>query len=111
MDYRIAMIQQHLSVCQFLVNQIVESTMVEYVGEKGSNQKPHDGQYSRYGYNPGGSRGSGTYNAIGTGGGWWNSTQSSTTDAWLRYLENASGYVARANYAKRIGFSVRCVRD
>lgn len=52
LDYRIAMIQQHLSICQLLVNQIVESTIQEYVGEKGSHQKPHDGQFSRYGYNP-----------------------------------------------------------
>ena len=56
-DYRIAMIQQHLSVCQLLVDQIVESTLVEYVGEKGCHQKPLDGEYSRYGYNPGGDRG------------------------------------------------------
>jgi transposase-like protein len=53
MDYRIAMIQQHLSLCQLLVNQIVTSSLIEYVGEKGSHQKPHGGEYSRYGYNPG----------------------------------------------------------
>ena len=51
-DYRIAMIQQHLSVCQLLVNQIVTSSLIEYVGEKGSHQKPNGGEYSRYGYNP-----------------------------------------------------------
>ncbi len=52
MDYRIAMVQQHLSVCQLLINQIVESKIEAFVGSKGSHQKPFDGQYSRYGYNP-----------------------------------------------------------
>lgn len=52
MDYRIAMVQQHLSVCQLLINQIVESKIAEFVGEKGSHQKPYDGQYSRFGFNP-----------------------------------------------------------
>ena len=51
-DYRIAMVQQHLSICQLLINQIVESSIEEFVGEKGSHTKPFDGQYSRYGYNP-----------------------------------------------------------
>jgi len=36
-----------------LINQIVESTISEFVGVKGSHQKPYDGQYSRYGHNPG----------------------------------------------------------
>lgn len=53
MDYWIAMIQQHLSLCQLLVKQIVTSSLIEYNGEKGSHQKPHDGEYSRYGYKPG----------------------------------------------------------
>ncbi len=52
MDYRIAMVQQHLSVCQLLINQIVESKIAEFVGEKGRHQKPYDGQYSRFGFNP-----------------------------------------------------------
>jgi hypothetical protein len=105
------MIQQHLSVCQLLVNQIVESTLVEYVGEKGSHQKPHDGQYSRYGYNPGGSRVSGTYNAICTGGGWWSSTQNSSTGAWFRTLFYLDAYSYGGSTKMTNGFSVRCVRD
>ncbi len=50
-DYRMAMIKEHLSLCQLLINQIAEESIAEYVGEKGRHQKPYQGQYSRYGYN------------------------------------------------------------
>ena len=52
LDYRLSMIQQHLSLCQILINQLAEESISEFVGKKGSHQKPYDGQFSRYGYNP-----------------------------------------------------------
>lgn len=50
-DYRISIIQEHLSLCQVLINQLAEESISEFVGEKGSHQKPYQGQYSRYGFN------------------------------------------------------------
>lgn len=52
LDYRLAMVQQHLSLCQILINQLAEESISAFVGKKGSHQKPYDGQFSRYGFNP-----------------------------------------------------------
>ncbi len=61
---------------------------------------------------PGGSRNdSGPFLDIGNGGFWWSSTQYSSANAWLRYLYYSSANVDRPNSTKRLGFSVRCVRD
>jgi uncharacterized protein (TIGR02145 family) len=61
---------------------------------------------------PGGGRPSaGGYYGIGSGGSWWSSTQYSTTDAWFRSLFYDSAGSWLYSNGKRIGFSVRCVRD
>ena len=60
---------------------------------------------------PGGYRnGNGTYLNIGLYGFWWSSAQYTPTDAWDR-KGYVSGLVDRGNDVKRLGFSVRCVRD
>jgi uncharacterized protein (TIGR02145 family) len=60
---------------------------------------------------PGGSRfNDGSYNYIGSGGGWWSSTKFSHSVAWDRVLNYFNGDVARYNSSKTFGFSVRCVR-
>lgn len=53
LDIKVAMLQQHLSICQLVINQILEEEVKHLSGECYSHQKPHDGQYSRYGFNPG----------------------------------------------------------
>jgi uncharacterized protein (TIGR02145 family) len=61
---------------------------------------------------PGGYRGNnGAFDGIGYGGFWWSSTQYDTSDAWYRYLNSNNGNVLRNYINKRIGFSVRCLRD
>ena len=61
---------------------------------------------------PGGTRfNDGSYYNIGGNGHWWSSTQNSTTGAWNRNLPYSNGGVLRNDYNKRLGFSVRCVRD
>jgi uncharacterized protein (TIGR02145 family) len=61
---------------------------------------------------PGGYRNAGgAYYFIGYFGFWWSSTQFSTTSAWYRDLFYFDGDVRRNNDPKRLGFSVRCVRD
>jgi len=53
----------------------------------------------------------GAFNAIGSLGYWWSSTEDDTSNAWFRGLGYYSGYVSRVSYYKRDGFSVRCLRD
>jgi uncharacterized protein (TIGR02145 family) len=62
---------------------------------------------------PGGVRNSdGTFVDIGNNGYWWSFTEYNTTDSWYRSLYYASGNVVRSyGGSKRVGFSVRCVRD
>ena len=61
---------------------------------------------------PGGYRNpDGAFNDAGDLGGWWSSTEDTTTYAWNRYLfYNDSGWY-RDYVDKRLGFSVRCIRD
>lgn len=61
---------------------------------------------------PGGSRGlDGYFDYIGYDGYWWSSSQSSTSDAWNRYVYYNYDYVSSYLYNKQDGFSVRCLRD
>lgn len=59
---------------------------------------------------PGGSRDSG-FVLIGEDGYWWSSTINTTQSAWSRVLEYNHDDVFRAAYVKRLGLSVRCLRD
>ncbi|MEA3316716.1 MAG: FISUMP domain-containing protein [Bacteroidota bacterium] len=53
----------------------------------------------------------GAFDSVGNLGYWWSSTESSSSDAYYRYLYyNFSGVVRYSDY-KSYGFSVRCVRD
>ena len=54
---------------------------------------------------------SGDFGDVGNTGNWWSSTQSSTEDAWIRYLNYTYGDAFRDDFSKRNGFSVRCLRD
>ena len=61
---------------------------------------------------PGGIRNNvGTYGLIGNYGFWWSATQSSTTNAYYRYLYPNLSSVGRQNVSKGSGFSVRCIKD
>jgi uncharacterized protein (TIGR02145 family) len=53
---------------------------------------------------------SGGFGSLGYYGYWWSSS-SSGSGAWLRYLYSGSSDVYRNYYDVRNGFSVRCVRD
>lgn len=61
---------------------------------------------------PGGYRGyDGTFYGVGRSGSFWSSTQASPGGAWYRSLSSANRDLARSNYNKKRGFSVRCLRD
>jgi uncharacterized protein (TIGR02145 family) len=53
----------------------------------------------------------GDYVNIGGNGYWWSSSEYDTANAWYRVLGYVNGNASRINYNKRIGFSVRCLRD
>ena len=61
---------------------------------------------------PGGYRFSnGTFDHIGNYGLWWSATESSASNAWLRYMNYYSSLVSRDYGYEELGLSVRCVRD
>lgn len=61
---------------------------------------------------PGGYRNyPGAYLGVGIYGYWWSRTQSDSYFAWSRVLYYNRANASRINYNKRLGFSVRCIRD
>ena len=52
-DIKVSMLTQHLSICQMIINQILEEEVTSLAGSRYSHEKPHSGSYSRYGFNPG----------------------------------------------------------
>jgi putative transposase len=53
LDIKVNVLQQHLSICQLVINQILEEEVKYLSGDRYSHDKPHEGRYSRYGFNPG----------------------------------------------------------
>lgn len=53
----------------------------------------------------------GEYNVIGSFGGWWSSSESDADLAGVCWLDYGIGGAVRANVVKRIGYSIRCLRD
>jgi uncharacterized protein (TIGR02145 family) len=61
---------------------------------------------------PGGARDNrGEFSFIENDGYWWSSTTLNSTEAWSRYLGFYGGITGGTNTEKRIGLSVRCLRD
>lgn len=62
---------------------------------------------------PGGNRSSanGTFENLGYAGYWWSSTPADTKSAWYREIYCADSFVKKYNGNKRLGLSVRLVRD
>jgi len=52
-DMKLELLRNHLSICQLMVNELLEEEVIEKAGERYTHQKPHSGRYSRWGYNPG----------------------------------------------------------
>lgn len=61
---------------------------------------------------PGGSRNSyGIFNNIGYNGNWWSSSEVSFEHASPRSLSRYYKSVTEANWSKKAGLSVRCIKD
>lgn len=53
LNTKVELVSQHMEIVKIIINSIIEEEVVQYTGEKYSHQKPNDGKYSRWGYNPG----------------------------------------------------------
>lgn len=42
---------------------------------------------------------------------WWSATEQNATEAWLRYLYSGYSSVTEVGSAKKLGYSVRCLKD
>jgi uncharacterized protein (TIGR02145 family) len=75
---------------------------------------PNTGATNKTGFTglPGGYRKTnGGFDYMGYYGYWWSSTEGNTRDAWVRALNRYVSTIDRYNYNKRLGFSVRCIKD
>jgi uncharacterized protein (TIGR02145 family) len=76
---------------------------------------PNNGATNESGFTavPGGFRlTEGLFLSLGNTGIWWSSTESSSSNAWYRYINYVELLVYRDNYFdKRTGYSVRCLKD
>lgn len=53
----------------------------------------------------------GYFNNIKRTGFWWSATESSSTEAWFRDMQNTYANTDRSSSSKKSGFSVRCLKD
>jgi uncharacterized protein (TIGR02145 family) len=52
-----------------------------------------------------------SFTFIGNRGNWWSSTQGTTSNAWLCFLEYDDSVATKIAVSKGLGISVRCIRD
>jgi putative transposase len=52
-DIKISLLQNHLSICQIMINELLEEEVTQKAGVRYTRDKPFDGRYSRWGFNPG----------------------------------------------------------
>jgi uncharacterized protein (TIGR02145 family) len=61
---------------------------------------------------PGGKRSEiGAFSDLDKSGNWWSSTQINASMVWIRFLDCRVINVARANFSKNTGLSVRCLKN
>ena len=75
---------------------------------------PNTGATNETGFTalPGGARDTdGRFYDIGYDGVWWSATESNATSAWIRFMNWSYSVVIRLDVSKKVGYSVRCVRD
>lgn len=53
MDTKVSIFNQHLELVKMMVNTMLDEEVNDLAGKRYCREKPHDGQYSRWGYNPG----------------------------------------------------------
>jgi uncharacterized protein (TIGR02145 family) len=100
------------TLTNFLGGESVGGGLMKEAGTAHWNS-PNNGATNASGFTglPGGYRlNDGSYNNLGNVGSWWSSTES-VANAWSRNLIYGDDNVYRNNSDKRLGISVRCLRD
>ena len=54
---------------------------------------------------------SGHFDGVGHYGYWWSSSESNTSNAWYRSMDNDIDSVYRTKFKKKLGISIRCLKD
>jgi uncharacterized protein (TIGR02145 family) len=92
-------------------------TLINYAGiPSGTRLKAANGWNGTddYGFSalPGG-RGlaNGNFSSVGFSGYWWNTTEQSASNAYIRYISGSNFTVSRDDNSKIDLYSVRCVKD
>lgn len=52
-DTKLELLKHHMELSRFLINGILDEEVIVLAGERYKHSKPHDGRYTRWGYNPG----------------------------------------------------------
>ena len=52
-DTQLEIISHHMEICRIVINSIIDREVCDYTGERYSHNKPNNGKYSRWGFNPG----------------------------------------------------------
>jgi uncharacterized protein (TIGR02145 family) len=112
--WHVASTEEWNTLISFLGGELVSGGKLKETGTAHWNS-PNTGATDESGFKglPGGGRSQeGVFNSIGQSGLWWTSTENSTTDAWPRGLAYNSELIFSSFWmSKRIGFSVRCIKD
>jgi uncharacterized protein (TIGR02145 family) len=76
-------------------------------------ESPNTGATNESGFKAlsGGDRESGVFSYIGYSGYWWSATGTNATEARYRYMAYHGSKVERNSIFKKMGYSVRCLRD
>ena len=76
-------------------------------------ESPNTGATNESGFKAlaGGDREFGTFSYIGYSGYWWSATGTNATEARYRYMAYHGSKVERNSIFKKMGYSVRCLRD
>jgi transposase-like protein len=52
-NIQLSIVQQHLDICKLVINSLLDVNVEQFCGKRYARDKPNDGRYSRWGFNPG----------------------------------------------------------
>jgi len=53
LDVQMSIVQQHLEICKLVINSVFDVNVEQLCGKRYSRDRPEDGRYNRWGFNPG----------------------------------------------------------
>ncbi|MCK4344600.1 MAG: IS256 family transposase [Bacteroidales bacterium] len=52
-ETQLEIVSHNMEICRIFINSLIDQEVFEYTGERYNHNKPYNGRYSRWGYNPG----------------------------------------------------------